>query len=468
MLLKYFYDDELAQASYLLGCPGSGVALVIDPARDVDPYIRTAQQNGLQIIGVAETHIHADYISGGHELAQRTGATLYISKAGRGGEFAYDYPDAPNIRYVGEGDIITIGAVTVRVLFTPGHTPEHIVFEVTDSNANHPIGIFTGDLLFVGDIGRPDLLEVAVGVANTADVGARGQFANIQRLKTMPDYLQIWPGHGAGSACGKVLGAIPSTTLGYEKLFNPAFQFDDEDEFVAWLLDGQPPAPRYFAQMKKVNRVGATLTSELPNPQWLDETALHELIGQNAFIIDTRCGDEFAENHLYGTINIPLDSSQFNTWVGWFVDYTRPTYLIIDQAHVARALKSLRAIGVDNIGGLFDTSLVQHHHAHLTQIQPKEVADAKGAVILDVRSRTERAEGYIANSLFIPMGELLSRLDELPKGKVIITQCGSGVRSQVVASLLQNHHYDVMNLVGGIDAWRKAGLPILQGEVMPA
>ncbi len=468
MLLKYFYDDELAQASYLLGCPGAGVALVIDPSRDVEPYLHVARQNGLRIIGVAETHIHADYVSGGYELAHRTGATLYISKAGRGGQFAYDYPDAPNIRYVGEGDIITIGAVTVKVLFTPGHTPEHIVFQVTDTNADRPIGIFTGDLLFVGDIGRPDLLEVAVGVAHTADAGARQQFANINRLKTMPDYLQIWPGHGAGSACGKALGAIPSTTLGYEKLFNPAFQYEHEDEFVAWLLDGQPPAPRYFAQMKTVNRVGATLTSQLPTPQWLDESALHDRIAQKAFIIDTRRGDEFAENHLYGTVNIPLTSSQFNTWVGWFVDYTKPTYLIVDEADAERALKSLRAIGVDNIDGLFDVSLAQKHHAHLTQIQPEEVADAKGAVILDVRSRTERAEGYIPNSLFIPMGELLARLDELPRGKVIITQCGSGVRSQVVASLLQNRYYDVMNLVGGIDAWRRAGLPIQTGELMPA
>lgn len=467
MLLKYFYDEELAQASYLLGCPGAGVALVIDPSRDVQPYIDVAQQHGLRIIGVAETHIHADYVSGGNELAQRTGATLYISEAGRGGEFAYDYPDAPNIRYVGEGDVIPVGGVTVTVLFTPGHTPEHIVFQVTDTNADRPIGIFTGDLLFVGDIGRPDLLEVAVGVANTAERGARQQFANIQRLKSMPDYLQIWPGHGAGSACGKALGAIPSTTLGYEKLFNPAFQFDDEDEFVAWLLDGQPPAPCYFAQMKKINRVGATLISQLPTPPWLDESTLDELIAQKAFIIDTRPAHQFAERHIHGTVNIPLDSTQFNTWVGWFVDYERPTYLIIDEAQVARALRSLRAIGVDDVGGLFNVAAAEKHHAGLTQVRPEEVADAKGAVILDVRSRTERAEGYIPNSLFIPMGELLSRLNELPKGKVIITQCGSGIRSQVVASLLQNHHYDVMNLVGGIDAWRRAGLPIVQGELMP-
>jgi len=468
MLLKYFYDDELAQASYLLGCPGGGVALVIDPSRDVDQYIRVAQENGLRIIGVAETHIHADYISGGYELAKRTGAKLYISEAGRGGQFAYDYPDSPQFVYVREGSIITIGAVTVEVLFTPGHTPEHIIFQVTDTNADRPIGLFTGDLLFVGDIGRPDLLEVAVGVANTAKAGAYQQYDNIQRLKTMPDYLQIWPGHGAGSACGKALGAIPSTTLGYEKLFNPAFQYQTADSFVDWLLDGQPPAPRYFAQMKKVNRVGATLTSELPTPVWLDEAQLHELVAQNAFIIDTRPANAFAKSHVHGTINIPYESSQFNTWVGWFVDYSKPTYLIIEESDLVNALKSLRAIGIDHVGGVFATKFAENHHIHLRQVNPDEVMNIKGAVILDVRSRTERAEGYIPNSMFIPMGELLGRLNELPKGKIIITQCGSGIRSQVVASLLQNHKFDVMNMVGGIDAWRKMGLPLESEHLVPA
>lgn len=468
MLLKYFYDDELAQASYLLGCPGGGVALVIDPSRDIDPYIRVARENGLRIIGVAETHIHADYISGGYELAKRTGAKLYISKAGRGGQFAYDYPDSPQYVYVGEGNEIQVGAVMVKVLFTPGHTPEHIIFQVTDNNADRPIGLFTGDLLFVGDIGRPDLLEVAVGVANTAKAGAYQQFDNIQRLKTMPDYLQIWPGHGAGSACGKALGAIPSTTLGYEKLFNPAFQHHTADAFVGWLLDGQPPAPRYFAQMKKVNRIGATLISELPTPNWLDEGTLHQLVAESAFIIDTRPANAFAHHHVHGTINIPYESSQFNTWVGWFVDYSKPTYLIIEETNLANALKSLRAIGVDDVGGVFSVDIAEKHHAHFRQVNPTDVQHIENAVVLDVRSRTERAEGYIANSIFIPMGELLARLDELPTDKTIITQCGAGVRSQVVASLLQNYKFDVMNLVGGIDAWRKMGLPIESDDLVPA
>jgi hydroxyacylglutathione hydrolase len=468
MLLKYFYDEELAQASYLLGCPGAGVALVIDPSRAVDDYIRVAKENGLRIIGVAETHIHADYVSGGHELATRTGAKLYISEAGRGGEFAYDYPTAPNIVYVNDGDIIQVGGVRVEVLFTPGHTPEHIIFQVTDTNATRPMGLFTGDLLFVGDIGRPDLLEVAVGVANTAEIGAKQQFTNINRLKTMPDYLQIWPGHGAGSACGKALGAIPSTTLGYEKLFNPAFQYADEHSFVDWLLDGQPPAPRYFAQMKKVNRVGATLTSQLKTPAWLDEGALADLVAQNAFIIDTRPARKFARHHVHGTVNIPIESQQFNTWVGWFVDYSKPTYLIIEEADLSQAIQSLRAIGIDNVGGVFSADIAKKYDAQLQQASVHEVANFVNPFILDVRSRTERDEAYIPNSHFIPMGELLGRLNELPKDTTIITQCGSGVRSQVVASLLQNRGFTVINMIGGIDAWRKAGLAVQSNELMPA
>ncbi|MCU0480887.1 MAG: rhodanese-like domain-containing protein [Anaerolineae bacterium] len=201
---------------------------------------------------------------------------------------------------------------------------------------------------------------------------------------------------------------------------------------------------------------------------YLPESELHELVAKGAFIIDTRSSNAFANHHVHGTINIPYDSSQFNTWVGWFVDYSKPTYLIIEESHLANALKSLRAIGVDDVAGVFDVDIAQKHDAHFRQVNPSDVRYIENAVVLDVRSRTERAEGYIADSLFIPMGELLGRLNELPKGKTIITQCGAGVRSQVVASLLQNHKFDVMNMVGGIDAWRKMGLPIESDDLVPA
>ncbi len=213
MLLKYIYDDRLAQASYLLACPASGEALVIDPARDISPYLKLAADHGLRIVRVAETHIHADYVSGGRELAARTSALLHLSGHGEA-PLAYDFSDVEEAQvvYVCDGDHFMVGGVRVDVIHTPGHTPEHIAFLVTDTGADHPIGLFSGDCLFVGDVGRPDLLDATGMTSGTSEVGAHQQFESIQRLADLPDYLQVWPGHGAGSACGKALGAVPSTT----------------------------------------------------------------------------------------------------------------------------------------------------------------------------------------------------------------------------------------------------------------
>ena len=229
---EYFYDEKLAQASYLVGCVATGEALVVDPARNVTPYLREAEKEGLRITHVTETHIHADFVSGSRELAAATGATIYLSDMGDA-DWKYAYADDPSVILVRDGDSWKVGNIKVEVLHTPGHTPEHIAFMITDTaGADRPMGVFTGDFLFVGDVGRPDLLEEAAGYKGTKEVGARQQFQTVERFKALPDYLQIWPGHGAGSACGKALGAIPSTTLGYEKLFNPAFQFGQENAFV--------------------------------------------------------------------------------------------------------------------------------------------------------------------------------------------------------------------------------------------
>jgi len=263
MLLRYFYDDRLAQASYMVGCARSGEALIVDPMRHIQPYLAAAQKEGLRITHIVETHIHADFVSGARELAAATDARIYLSDMGPS-EWKYAYADDPRVVLVRDGDHFMVGNIRIDVLHTPGHTPEHISFMVTDTaGADKPMGVFTGDFIFVGDVGRPDLLEEAAGQAGTKVPGAKQQFASVQRFKALPDYLQIWPGHGAGSACGKALGAIPSTTLGYEKLFNPAFQFTDEAAFVDWLLSGQPEAPRYFAQMKRVNKLGPALLCDL-------------------------------------------------------------------------------------------------------------------------------------------------------------------------------------------------------------
>jgi hydroxyacylglutathione hydrolase len=325
MLLKYFYDPHLAQASYMVGCQETGEALVIDPARDITPYVQAAEAEGLRITQVTETHIHADFVSGIRELAARTGARLYLSDMGDADwKYAFAHADAVLLH---DGDSWLVGNIKVEAIHTPGHTPEHLIFQLTDNRAgDRPMGLFTGDCLFVGDVGRPDLLETAAGIVGTREVGARGQFANVQRLKAIPDYLQIWPGHGAGSACGKALGAVPSSTLGYEKLVNPAFQFTDESEFVSWLLEGQPETPRYFGWMKHVNKVGAPLLADLPPPRRLTDVAVLEGLVHDALVIDTRHIDLFAAGHLLGTVNIPATSNRFNTYVGWYVDYQKPTY----------------------------------------------------------------------------------------------------------------------------------------------
>jgi hydroxyacylglutathione hydrolase len=270
MLLRYFYDQRLAQASYMVGCAVKGEALVIDPARDIAPYLQAADSAGVRIAQVTETHIHADYVSGSRELAAHTGAHLYLSAEG-GPDWQYAFAGQLPTTLLRDGDVWPVGNVRIKALHTPGHTPEHLCFLITDTAAaDQPMGLFTGDFIFVGDVGRPDLLEEAAGMADTKIPGARQLFHSLQRIRTMPGYLQIWPGHGAGSACGKALGAVPSTTLGYELLFNPAFQQTDEDSFVAWLLDGQPEAPRYFGQMKRVNKAGPALLADLRPPARLD------------------------------------------------------------------------------------------------------------------------------------------------------------------------------------------------------
>ena len=464
MLLKYIYDDRLAQASYFLGCPGSGSALVVDPARDITPYLRLAEQNGMTITHVAETHIHADYVSGGRELTATTGATLYVSGEGAG-DLAYDIntSDGVSVRMLKDGDTFMVGGVKIKAMHTPGHTPEHMSYMVTDTGADQPIGLFSGDFIFAGDVGRPDLLDATGMQVGSREIGAKQQFQSVEAFKQLPDYLQIWPGHGAGSACGKALGAIPSTTLGYEKLFNPAFQHTDEASFVTWMLDGQPEAPRYFAQMKRVNRTGAELLNTLPEIPQLSADALNDAL-ENGLVIDTRDSADFADKNVRGTLNIPVSSNSFNTWAGWYVDFiNRPVYLIVTEDQREEAITALREIGVDQIGGVFtpETALANAND-HIKQIDVKDVQHLDNPMILDVRGRGEREAKYIPDSLFVPMGDVPEYADELPRDRNLVVQCGGGVRSQIVVSLLRQYGIEALNLTGGIDAWERAGLPLVR------
>ncbi|MBK8795806.1 MAG: MBL fold metallo-hydrolase [Anaerolineales bacterium] len=470
MLLRYFYDDKLAQASYLVGCVATGEALVVDPARNVTPYLRAAEQEGLRITHITETHIHADFVSGSRELGAVTGATIYLSDMGDA-DWKYAYADEPNVILVREGDHWKVGNVKVDVLHTPGHTPEHIAFMITDTaGADKPMGVFTGDFLFMGDVGRPDLLEEAAGYKGTKEVGARQQFQSVARFKKLPDYLQIWPGHGAGSACGKALGAVPSTTLGYEKLFNPAFGFDREEAFVEWLLDGQPEAPKYFAQMKKVNKLGPSLTTVLPMPVNFDRATLDAVIEDGGQIFDLRNRGQFAFAHVPGTINVPTGNNSYITYLGWLVDYERPVYVLLPSIDAEREiLNDLRSIGIDYVPGYFSPEVLTHRTQALPVVTARELAKRlphNHIVLVDVRGRAEYAEKHIVGAQHIPLGYLADRSATLPQDRTVVTLCASGYRSQIAASLLQAAGFeDVVALNEGEECWSKF-LPTERGATI--
>ncbi|MGB3716886.1 MAG: rhodanese-like domain-containing protein [Candidatus Promineifilaceae bacterium] len=469
MLLRYFYDQKLAQASYFVGCQETNEAIVIDPARFVDQYLELAETEGMRIVGATETHIHADFVSGVREIADRTGATLYLSD--NGDEF-WKYAFAGEYLYepLKEGSTFAVGNIKFEVLHTPGHTPEHISLLMTDTvAADLPMGVFTGDFIFAGDVGRPDLLEKAAGFADSAEKGARQMFHSLRRFKNFPDYLQIWPGHGAGSACGRDLGAIPSSTMGYEKLFNWAFGQDDEDSFVVELLTGQPEPPRYFAVMKRVNREGPSLLHGTKLPERLHFNRLENLLEKGVPFIDTRPAGVFAASHISGTINIPHDSS-FIIWAGWLIDYERPYYLIVDPHTINDVIRDLGAIGLDNCGGYFETSAIKAWAAAGQKLQcyniafPQQVVAEveRGTVtVVDVRSRAEWDEGHIRGAKHIMLGYLAERFEEIPMDRPVVVQCRIGRRSAIGASLLQSKGFEtVTNLMGGIRDWEMARLAI--------
>lgn len=470
MLLKYFYDAELAHASYLVGCQQAGEAIVIDPARDVSGYLHQAAKEGLKIVGAAETHIHADFVSGARELAEAVGATLYLSDEGPP-PWQYALDDRTQQRLLKSGDRFSIGGIDFKVLHTPGHTPESISLLLTDrgGGADEPMGIFTGDFIFVGSIGRPDLLETAAGVVGSAEAGARQLYLSMRRFRELPEHLQVWPAHGAGSACGKGLGAIPSTTVGYEKRFNPALQFDEESSFVDYILADQPETPFYFAVMKRVNKVGPDLVADLPRPEQLTPARIAQLATQE-LVIDTRPIDAFALAHLPGAINLPTD--KLVQWAGFFVDYQRPLFLVTDEVSLPGQLKRLGAIGIDRVAGFVDPTQLAESGllgASYPSATPAELAEqiARGEVmLLDVRSANEYQQGHIADAQHQFLGHLMRQADEIDGSRPLVVQCLGGERSAIAASILQRDGHQVTNMRGGYRAWVKAGLPTVGAAAM--
>ena len=481
MLLLRFYDEGLAQASYLIGCQTTGEALIVDPNRDIEQYIAAAEAEGLRIAHVTETHIHADFVSGSRELAQRTGATLYLSDEGAP-DWRYAYAAQARAVLLEDGARFQVGRVAIETLHTPGHTPEHLVFLVTDTPAaSEPLGVLSGDFVFVGDVGRPDLLERAANIRGTMETGARQLFRSLQRFKQFPDYLQIWPGHGAGSACGKALGAMPQSTVGYERIANWAFGIVDEDAFVTAVLEGQPEPPRYFAEMKRINKEGPRLLGGLGRPGRLPASRVSDLLAKGALVVDTRPATDFAAAHIPGTINIPLNRA-FTGWAGWLIPYDRDFYLLIDRARedaVKTAARDLAMIGLDRLAGYLDCDeeMLETWRAsggtlestpQMTVAQLRERQATGDVTVIDVRGRSEWEAGHLPGVANIPLGLLPDRLAELPERGTIVLQCETGSRSAIAASVLEARgRGTVANLEGGFTAWRKAGYPVARESPVP-
>jgi hydroxyacylglutathione hydrolase len=317
--------------------------------------IEVAKKEGFHISAATETHIHADFVSGSRQLANDLHVKLYLSDEGDE-DWKYQFTDGLDVEMVKDGSTFSVGNIDFEVIHTPGHTPESISFVLTDrgSGATSPMGIFTGDFVFVGDVGRPDLLEKAAGIADSAESGAHAMFESIQRFKKLPDYLMVWPAHGAGSACGKSLGSVPSSTVGYEKQFNWAMKEENEDAFVAELLEDQPEAPVYFAEMKKVNKFGPAILEEKVIPV-IDSKQVFESEVQNktVFVIDTRPSNLVEKTLVPGAINIPINKA-FTNWAGWLVSYDEQMVIIAEESKREEIVNSLQSIHLDNIKAFVD------------------------------------------------------------------------------------------------------------------
>jgi hydroxyacylglutathione hydrolase len=467
LFFKRFYDEGLAQASYLIGCETTGEAIVVDANRDAATYMSAAKAEGFRITRVTETHIHADFVSGTRELAHGTGATVHLSGEG-GAEWQYAFARSDGAALLHDGDVINVGRIRLDVLHTPGHTPEHLAFLVTDHAAtDRPLGLLSGDFVFVGDVGRPDLLEKAANIAGTMQASARALFHSLDRFRALPEFVQLWPGHGAGSACGKSLGAMPQSTVGYERIANWGVASLDEEAFVQQVLEGQPDPPPYFAEMKRVNRAGPRVLGAMLVPALRNPANTVASVAAGELVVDVRPADLFAAAHIPGSLNLPLGGS-FLKWAGWVLPYDRDILLIAaSETGAALAARELTLIGFDRVVGWFGDNAFpawersSHALGRVEQTGTGQLAQLLGRggmTLLDVRSDAEWEEGHIAGALGIPLGELSRRLAEIPRAGPVVVHCQGGTRSAIAASiLLANGVRDVTNLRGGFDEWIREG-----------
>ena len=461
------YDGGLAQYAYLIGCEATGKAVLVDPERDIDRYLRLADERGLTIEAVVETHIHADFLSGARDLAERTGVKVYLSALGESEGWGYDWPrqSDTDVQLLKDGDRFQVGEIEVFVRHTPGHTPEHITLLVREPGAPQPMGALSGDFLFVGDLGRPDLLEVAANVADTMRPSAQALYASASMFLLEGDGLLVWPGHGAGSACGKSLGNMPHSTLGYEKQVNSGLlaAAKGEEAFLDHILEGQTEPPMYFARMKALNKSGPPRLGPLPIP---GRMSLPELMkaaeDQRPTFLDTRTDrSAVLRSHLPGSLYAPLNA-MFCTVVGSLIpDSEARIIFIAGKDNVEEATRRLVRIGYDQIVGYIEPDTLQSYfgktgnRSTINAIDFAEAVRRKGATVVDVRSGAEHQKAHVPGAVHAPYTRLPEFVDKVPASGELLVHCGSGARASVAAAYLARTGRDVTVINDSFANYRK-------------
>lgn len=470
MFFHQRFVPGLAIYSYMVGDEKSRRCAVVDPTRDVDEYLEIAKREGLRITHVLETHVHADFVSGSAELKARLGDGVQVVVSGMGGEeWTPPYAD----RIVGDGDEIALGGVRLVAIHTPGHTYEHVSWALFDDTRSRetPWLVFTGDFLFVGDVGRPDLL----GEEARKTLAHQLYHSVFDRLPVLPDFTEVYPAHGAGSLCGKAIGSRSTSTLGYERRFSGALRPRGEPEWVSTLLDGMPIAPPYFLRMKKVNAGGPKVLGPEPlGRKRFTAKEVHERVCVHCLVLDVRPKEAFAAAHIPGSINIPLGHN-LPTWAGWVLPYDRPILIVPDDPDdVPEVVTHLLRVGFDDVqgyleGGLGDWETSGFELGRLATTSVHDLADrlkddGGRPFVLDVRTEAEWDAGHIEGAHHIHGGRLEERYAEVPKDRPVAVVCGSGYRASIASSFLKREGYeDVTNVLGGMSAWKAAGLPTVVG-----
>jgi hydroxyacylglutathione hydrolase len=444
-----FYLGCLAHASYLIG--SNGEAAIVDPQRDVDQYIDEAKRRGLRIRYVVETHLHADFVSGHRELAERTGAEILIGAAA-GAQFPH--------HAVREGDTIPVGNIQLRATETPGHTPESISWLVIEGDK--PVKVLTGDTLFIGDVGRPDL---AGGKGYTPQAMAAMLYDSLHgKLLKLADEVEVWPAHGAGSACGRNISKETSSTIGMQRRTNYALRPMSCDEFVSMMTTDLPEAPPYFARDAEINRAGARALTDV-RANALSPRDVKAALHRAAIVLDVRDGDAFGAGHIGGAVNIGL-GGQYATWCGTLLPATNDLVIVAESAdRSAEAVMRLARVGMENVigyldGGILAWSNAGYATAQMPQITPRELSESR-LPVLDVRRPAEYTSGHVPAARNIPLQELLRRTSELRADEPLAVICAGGYRSSMAASILaRNGFADVSNVIGGTSAWMAEKLPV--------